>query len=160
VDATASEWPTLTLKLFTTGPSPTSLKLKGLKRQARMAQSMEDAQRLQQDIRKTEAEQRRQRQDIFAVEDEIEARRDALIAALQKRLHRASPTRACSCFAGASSSVLEVQFWRHDGRHVLSQRTCGRCHVDELKKHRHVRLTCRPQRHKLPTCRQNGILAS
>ena len=38
----------------------------------------------------SEAEQRRQRQDIFAVEDEIEARRDALIAALQKRLHRAS----------------------------------------------------------------------
>ena len=51
---------------------------------------MEDAQRLQQDIRKTETEQRRQRQDIFAVEDEIEARRDALMAALQKRLHRAS----------------------------------------------------------------------
>lgn len=68
----------------------TKLKLKGLKRQARMALSMEDAQRLQQDIRKTETEQRRQRQDIFAVEDEIEARRDALIAALQKRLHRAS----------------------------------------------------------------------
>ena len=55
-----------------------------------MALSMEDAQRLQQDIRETETEQRRQRQDIFAVEDEIEARRDALIAALQKRLHRAS----------------------------------------------------------------------
>lgn len=68
----------------------TKLKLMGLKRQARMALSMEDAQRLQQDIRKTEAEQRRQRQEIFAVEDEIDARRDALIAALEKRLHRAS----------------------------------------------------------------------
>ncbi len=33
----------------------TKLKLKGLKRQARMALSMEDAQRLQQDIRKTES---------------------------------------------------------------------------------------------------------
>ena len=33
--------------------------------------------------------QRRQRQDIFAVENEIEARRDARIAALQKRLHPA-----------------------------------------------------------------------
>ena len=61
-----------------------------MKRQARMALSMEDAQRLQQDIRKFEAEQRRQRQDIFAVEDETEARRNALIGALQKRLHRAS----------------------------------------------------------------------
>ncbi len=68
----------------------TKLKLKGLKRQARMAFSMEDAQRLQQDIRRTETDQRRQRQDIFAVGDEIEARRDALIATLQKRLHRAS----------------------------------------------------------------------
>lgn len=68
----------------------TKLKLKGLKRQARMALSMEDAERLQRDIGRTESEQRRQRQEIFAVEDEIEARRDALIAALQKRLHRAS----------------------------------------------------------------------
>jgi hypothetical protein len=49
-----------------------------------------NAQRLQQDIRKTETEQRRQRQEIFAVEGGLEARRDALIAALQKRLHRAS----------------------------------------------------------------------
>ena len=40
--------------------------------------------------RPTFRQQRRQRQEIFAVEDEIEARRDALIAALQKRQHRAS----------------------------------------------------------------------
>jgi hypothetical protein len=46
--------------------------------------------RMHQDIRKTEAEQRRQRQDTLAVKDEIEARRDALIAALQRGLHRAS----------------------------------------------------------------------
>jgi hypothetical protein len=51
---------------------------------------MEESERLQQDIRKTESEQRRQRQEIFTVEDEIEARRDALISALQKRLHRCS----------------------------------------------------------------------
>jgi hypothetical protein len=71
----------------------TKLKLKGLKRQARVAQSMEEAKRLQDDIRRVEGEQRRQRQDIFTVEDEIEARRDALIDALEKRLHRASRTR-------------------------------------------------------------------
>ena len=70
------------------------LKLKGLKRQARTAQSMDEARRLQDDIRKVEGEQRRQRQEIFAVEDEIEARRDALIEALEKRLHRASRTQA------------------------------------------------------------------
>lgn len=71
----------------------TKLKLKGLKRQARVAQSMEEAKRLQDDIRKVEGEQRRQRQEIFTVEDEIEARRDALIEALEKRLHRASRTQ-------------------------------------------------------------------
>lgn len=47
----------------------TKLKLKGLKRQARIAQSMDEAKRLQ---------------------DEIEERRDALIDALEKRLHHAS----------------------------------------------------------------------
>jgi hypothetical protein len=55
---------------------------------------MEDAQSLQQDIRKTEAERRRHRQEIFAVEDASDARRDALIAALEKRLHRASRSQS------------------------------------------------------------------
>ena len=55
---------------------------------------MDEARHLQDDIRKVEGEQRRQRQDIFIVEDEIEARRDALIEALEKRLHRASRTQA------------------------------------------------------------------
>lgn len=71
----------------------TKLKLKALKRQARLATSMDEARRLQDETRKVEGDQRRQRQDIFAVEDEIEARRDALIDALEKRLHRASHTR-------------------------------------------------------------------
>lgn len=61
----------------------TKLKLKGLKRQARVAQSMDEDKRLQDEIRKVEGEQRRQRQEIFNVEDEIEARRDALINALE-----------------------------------------------------------------------------
>ncbi len=68
----------------------TKLKLKGLMRQARVAQSLDEAKRLQDEIRKVEGDQRRQRQEIFNVEDEIEARRDALIDALEKRLHRAS----------------------------------------------------------------------
>ncbi|CAI06469.1 SNF2-related protein [Aromatoleum aromaticum] len=70
----------------------TKLRLKGLKRQARLAQSMDEARRMQDEIRRAEGEQRRQRQEIFAVEDEIETRRDALIEALEKRLHRASRT--------------------------------------------------------------------
>lgn len=71
----------------------TKLKLKALKRQARTAMSMDEARRLQEETRKVEAEQRRQRQAIFEVEDDIEAKRDALIAALEKRLHQASNTR-------------------------------------------------------------------
>ncbi len=56
----------------------TKIKLKGLKLLARLALSMDEAKRLQDETRKVESEQRRQRQEIFAVEDEIEARRDAL----------------------------------------------------------------------------------
>jgi len=72
----------------------TKLKLKALKRQARLAQGIEESKRLQDETRKVEAKQRRQRQEIFKVEDEIEARRDALIAALEKRLHKASRRHA------------------------------------------------------------------
>lgn len=71
----------------------TKLKLKTLKRQARTAMSMDETRRLQEETRKVEGEQRRQRQAIFEVEDDIEAKRDALIAALEKRLHQASNTR-------------------------------------------------------------------
>ena len=52
-----------------------------------MALSMEDARRLQQDIRETETEQRRQRQDIFAVDDDIAARRVSLVVVLQQLLN-------------------------------------------------------------------------
>ena len=86
-----------------------------------MALSMEDAQRLQQDIRKTETEQRRQRQDIFAVEDEIEARRDALIAALQKRLHRASRNQSLFVMRWRVVWCLQICFVStRYGRHVAS----------------------------------------
>jgi hypothetical protein len=53
---------------------------------------MDEAKKLQDETLKVETEQRRQRQDIFAVEDKIEAKRDALIDALEKRLHKASST--------------------------------------------------------------------
>ncbi len=71
----------------------TKLKLKALKRQARTAMSMDEARRLQQETRKVEAEQRRQRQAILEVEDDIQAKHDALIATLEKRLHQASNFR-------------------------------------------------------------------
>ena len=44
----------------------------------------------QEAIKQLERQQRRQRQEIFDVEDEIEARRDALIDALEKQMHQRS----------------------------------------------------------------------
>ena len=43
-----------------------------------------------EEIKDLEQRQRRQRQSIFDVEDAIEARRDSLIAALERRLHQKS----------------------------------------------------------------------
>jgi hypothetical protein len=91
-----------------------------LTRQARLAQSMDEAKRPLDETRKVESEQRRQRQEIFAVEDEIEARRDALIAALEKRLHRASHTRHLFTIRWeVACRIAEMRFWRHD-RGVMS----------------------------------------
>ena len=51
---------------------------------------MDEAKRLQYEIRKVGGEQRRQRQEFFAVADDIEERRDVLIEFLEKHLLRAS----------------------------------------------------------------------
>ena len=123
-----------------------------MKRQARMALSMEDAQRLQQDIRKIETEHRRQRLEIFAVEDEIEARRDALIAALQKRLHRASRNQSLfvvrwsvvQCYLNCNLSTCCAV---HVAKNDMTLE-----HVAILRKLVHVLLTCRRWRHKLLIC--------
>lgn len=64
----------------------TKAKIKTLKRESRQADSLEQQQELQKQLRDLEKQQRRQRQAIFDVEDEIIARRDALINALEKRL--------------------------------------------------------------------------
>jgi hypothetical protein len=75
---------------------------------------MDEAKRLLDETRKVESEQRRQRQEIFAVEDEIEARRDALIAAVEKRLHRASHARHFFTIRWeVACRIAEMRFWRH-----------------------------------------------
>lgn len=51
---------------------------------------MEDQAAVQDEIRVLQSQQRRQRREIFDVEDGIEARRDALIAALERRLNQRS----------------------------------------------------------------------
>lgn len=64
----------------------TKAKIKTFKRESRQADSLEQQQVLQKQLRDLESQQRRQRQAIFAVEDEVIARRDALVNALEQRL--------------------------------------------------------------------------
>jgi predicted nucleic acid-binding Zn-ribbon protein len=64
----------------------TKAQIKALNRQARLAVTMDEQKQIQDNIATLEKKKRRQRQQIFEVEDEIERKRDALIAALEKRL--------------------------------------------------------------------------
>jgi len=66
----------------------TKAKIKVLKRESRQAQTLEDQKDLQEKIKSEEKKQRRQRQEIFDVEDEILEKRDQLIEALEKRLNQ------------------------------------------------------------------------
>jgi hypothetical protein len=66
----------------------TKERIKVLTRQARLATTIEEQHALQKQIQELEKQKRRQRQRIFDVEDEIMARRDELIARLEKRFHR------------------------------------------------------------------------
>ncbi|HWY70321.1 MAG TPA: SNF2-related protein [Terriglobales bacterium] len=60
--------------------------IKAANRQAQMATTLQEQHSWQERIRELEKQMRRQRQRIFDVEDEITARRDGLIAGLEKRL--------------------------------------------------------------------------
>jgi benzoyl-CoA reductase/2-hydroxyglutaryl-CoA dehydratase subunit BcrC/BadD/HgdB len=64
----------------------TKARIAQLKRDARKATTLHEQSGIQQELSALERLQRKQRQDIFAVEDEIIDRRDALIQALQERL--------------------------------------------------------------------------
>ncbi len=68
----------------------TKARLKDAKRRARTAGTVEEQAAVQEEIKVLERQQRRQRQEIFDVEDEIEAKRDALINALERRLNQRS----------------------------------------------------------------------
>jgi hypothetical protein len=68
----------------------TKEQIKVLRRQARQAVTLEEQHEIQQQIQKLEKQQRRQRQEIFKVEDEIMEKRDALIDSLEKRLSQSS----------------------------------------------------------------------
>jgi len=66
----------------------TKAKIRTLKRESRQAQTLDEQKEIQENIKLEERKQRRQRQDIFDVEDEIFLKRDALIDALEKRLNQ------------------------------------------------------------------------
>lgn len=66
------------------------LKIMSLKRESRQAIDIQNEKRLQEETQKAEKEKRRMRQQIFDTEDEIAEKRDALIDALEQRLHRSS----------------------------------------------------------------------
>ncbi len=60
------------------------------RRGRRTAGTIEEQATIQEQVKALERQQRRQRQEIFDVEDAIEAKRDALIAALDRRLNQSS----------------------------------------------------------------------
>ncbi len=64
----------------------TKARIAQLKRDARKAATLQEQDGIQREISELERKQRRQRQEIFVVEDEIIAKRDELIASLQQRL--------------------------------------------------------------------------
>lgn len=66
----------------------TKAQIKAVNRLARQAVTTDEQHTLQLRLKELERQQRRQRQRIFEVEDEIADKRDALIADLEKRLHQ------------------------------------------------------------------------
>ncbi|MBN2866784.1 MAG: DEAD/DEAH box helicase family protein [Thiotrichales bacterium] len=70
----------------------TKLKIRDAKRQSRQAESLDEQKKWQEEIKKLEKQQRRQRQSIFDVEDEIEEQRDRLIEAIENQLNQKSHT--------------------------------------------------------------------
>jgi len=64
----------------------TKTRIAQLKRDARKAATLQEQEVIQHELAELERKQRRLRQEIFNVEDEIIAKRDELIASLQQRL--------------------------------------------------------------------------
>ena len=62
------------------------MQIKSLKREARLAQSMEEQKQNQEKLKLLERQQKHQRMEIFDIEDEIADKRDELISALEERM--------------------------------------------------------------------------
>jgi hypothetical protein len=72
----------------------TKEQIKALRRQARQAVTLDEQHQIQAKILKLERQQRRQRQEIFQVEDEIMEKRDQLVDQLEKRLAQRTQSEA------------------------------------------------------------------
>ncbi len=70
----------------------TKAKIRGLKRESRQAETVEQQHSIQRQIRELERLQRRQRQQIFDVEDSIIEKRDQLIDTLEQRMNQHTQT--------------------------------------------------------------------
>ena len=66
------------------------LKIRSLKRETRQASTIDEQKQKQEQLKKAEREQRKLRQNIFDVTDEIEERRDTLIENLEQMMHKKS----------------------------------------------------------------------
>lgn len=64
----------------------TKTRIKALRREARQAATLLEQHEIQLKLQKLEQQQRRQRQEIFKAEDEINEKRDRLIDALERRM--------------------------------------------------------------------------
>jgi hypothetical protein len=71
----------------------TKARIAQLKRDGRKATTLQEQDGIQRELSELERKQRRLRQEIFAVEDEIIEKRDALIASLQQRLQEKTETQ-------------------------------------------------------------------
>jgi hypothetical protein len=66
----------------------TKRQIRDLQRRSRQAPTVEEQHQMQEQIASLEKSKRRLRQRIFEIEDEIFAKRDALVAALEKRMEQ------------------------------------------------------------------------
>jgi predicted nucleic acid-binding Zn-ribbon protein len=64
----------------------TKAQIKAIRRQSRLATTLDLQDELQKKIQDLERRQRKQRQQIFDIEDQIADRRDTLLDGLQKRM--------------------------------------------------------------------------
>ena len=71
----------------------TKAKILGLKRESRQAETVQQQHESQRKIRNLERLKRRQRQQIFNVEDKINEKRDELIDALEQRINQHTDTK-------------------------------------------------------------------